>query len=501
MKSIIKLTLFPLLIITLILSPLFLTLSGVETVLAASTTYDIEDAIINAIDYLITEQNHDGGLRWVDENSNVPTTIRAVLALTAAGFPLDKLVSQQGKDPMDFLHQAGLGWVYQQETDQPALNLARAGQLLTAVSAANEDPYAFGEEAVNLVHLIKSHYDPNTGIFGDASPQNVTDQVWALLGLAAAYAPVSPEAVDWLGAAQLPDGSWDDGFGSYLDMTPLGLMALIASGDKDGDDPSVVLALDYLKTQQQPDGAWQTDWDTSTNANTTGIILQGIIAAGQNPIDPAWTMKDASPLQALLDLQREDGAIGGDFTNAYSTADAILGLAGQPLYDLGHLRKIGRAFEFIFAAQDPDGGWGSVGQTIDVILAADAAGWDPNSITAAGASPVAYLADHLQPYLENGPDAIGKAILGVVAAGLNPTNFNGADLITALLNTYDSKAEAFGNPENSWHQALAILGLSAANTPIPEGALKTLLGLQQRDGGWEYTPGFETSSDNTALAL
>jgi squalene cyclase len=501
MKLMKNLTLYPLLIITLMISPLVLPISGVKPVLAASTTYEIETTVTNAIAYLQTEQNDDGGLRWVDENSNVPTTIRAVLALTAAGFPQDKLVSRQGKDPMDFLYQAGLGWVYQQETDQPALNLARAGQLLTAVSAANEDPYAFGEEAINLVHLIKSHYDPNTGIFGDALPQNVTDQVWAMLGLAAAYAPIPPEAVDWLTAAQLTDGSWDDGFGSYLDMTPLGLMALIAAGDKDSNDPSVVLALDYLKNQQQPDGGWQTDWDTSTNANTTGIILQGIIAAGQNPTDPAWTMKDASPVQALLDLQREDGAIGGDFTNAYSTADAILGLAGQPLYDLGHLRKIGRAFEFIFAAQELDGSWGSVGQTIDVILAVNAAGWDPNSITAAGVSPVAYLADHLEPYLENGPDAIGKIILGVVAAGQDPTNFNGTDLITALLNAYDSQAEAFGNPENTWHQALAILGLSAANASIPEGALQTLQGLQQADGGWEYAPGFGTWADNTALAL
>ena len=501
MKNLKKLALFPLLIITLMLSPLFQSISGANPVNAASTNAEIETAIINAIDYLQTEQNEDGGLRWVDENSSVPSTIRAVLALAAAGFPQDKLVSRQGKQPMDFLHQTGPGWIYQQETDQPALNLARAGQLLTAVAAANQDPYAFGEESINLVHLIKSHYDPNTGIFGNASPQNVTDQVWALLGLAAAYAPVPPESVDWLVQAQLPDGSWDDGFSSYLDTTPLGLMALIALGYKTTDDPSVTLALDFLKTHQQPNGGWQTDWDTSTNANTTGMILHGIVAAGQNPADNAWTVEEASPVQAMLDLQREDGAIGGDFTNAYSTADAILGLAGHPLYDLGHLRKLGRAFETIFSSQEANGGWESVGQTIDVILAADAAGWDPNGIAPDGTSPVAYVAENLEPYLENGPDAIGKALLGVVAVGQDPTNFNGTDLVTALLDSYDSQAEAFGNPENTWHQALAILGLSAADTAIPEGALKTLLALQQPDGGWEYTAGFGTWADNTALAL
>jgi squalene cyclase len=501
MKSIKKLVLFSPLIITLFLSPLFFSISGVERVFAVTTTPVIDAAIFNAIDYLQSEQNDDGGLRWVDETSSVPTTIRVVLALSAAGFSQERLVSRQGKHPMDFLSEKGSAWIYQQETDQPTPDLARVGQLLTAVSAANQDPYAYGEEAINLVHLVKSHYDPNTGIFGDASPQDVTDQVWALLGLAGAYSPIPPEAVDWLAAAQLPDGSWDDGFGSYLDTTPLGLLALIGSGYRTADDLAVTLALDFLKTHQQPDGGWQTQWDTFTNANTTGIILQGIIAAGQNPTDPGWTDEDATPIAALLNIQREDGAIGGDFTNAYSTADAILGLAGQPLYDLGHLRKIGRAFEFIFAAQEPDGGWGSVGQTIDVILAADAAGWNPNSIAVTGTSPAAYLTENLTAYLETGPDAIGKAILGVVAAGQDPNNFNGTDMVTALLETYDTQVGAFGSPENTWHQALAILGLSAANVPIPEGALQTLLDLQQPDGGWEYTTGFGTWPDNTALAL
>lgn len=501
MKYIKNLVLFPLLILTLMLSPLFKSISGVNPINAASTSAEIETAIINAIDFLQTEQNDDGGLRWVDENSSVPTTIRAVLALTAAGFSQDRLVSRQGKLPMDFLHQEGPGWIYQQETEQPALNLERAGQLLTAVAAANLDPYAFGQESINLVHLIKIHYDPNTGIFGDAAPQNVTDQVWALMGLAAAYAPVPPEAVDWLEQAQLPDGSWDDGFGSYLDTTPLGLMALIASGYRTTDDTSVLLALDYLKSQQQPNGGWQTDWDTTTNANTTGVILQALLAAGKNPMDTEWTEGSVNPRQALLDLQREDGAIGGDFTNAYSTADAILGLAGQSLYDLGHLRKIGRSFETIFAAQEPDGGWGSMGQTIDVILAASAAGWDPKTILSNDSSPVTYIAENLDGYLENGPDANAKAILGVIAAGQDPTHFNDTDLIAALVNTYDSQADAFGNPDNTWHQALAILGLSTVDAAIPEGALQTLQDLQQPDGGWEYSPGFGTWADNTALAL
>jgi len=69
------------------------------------------------------------------------------------------------------------------------------------------------------------------------------------------------------------------------------------------------------------------------------------------------------------------------------------------------------------------------------------------------------------------------------------------------MDTYDPSLKAFGAPDNTWHQALAIIGLSAANTLPPEDAVETLINLQQADGGWEYSPGFGTAPDNTALAI
>lgn len=474
---------------------------GRKPVFAATSTLDVDTAILRAVAYFQTQQNDDGGLRWIDEASSVPATIRVVLALAAAGFPQEMLSTEQGNSPMDYLAKAGHSWVFQTEETEPVLNIARAGQLLTAVAAANQDPYYFGSESINLVHLLMTHYDPNTGVYGTATPENVTDQVWAILGLASAYAGIPRDAVTWLGSAQSADGSWDDGFGSTLDMTPLVVMALMASDYVAEDAPEIMQAIDFMISQQQPDGGWQSTWDSSTNANITGMILQAIYAAGQSPSDPAWVKDEGSPVTALLNLQGEDGAIGGDFTNTYSTADAVLGLVGQPLFDLGHLRQIGRAFEYIFTAQGDDGGWGSVGQTIDVIIAARAAGWDANTLLRKGHSPLDFIADHLDEYLGAGPDAIGKAIIGLVAAGQDPTNFHGVDLVKTLTETYSQETGAFGDPENTWHQALAILGLHAAQATIPDGAVQTLRNLQQADGGWEYSPGFGTWSDNTSIAL
>jgi hypothetical protein len=354
---------------------------------------------------------------------------------------------------------------------------------------------------MDLVNAVQAQYDSNTGIYGGATPENVTDQVWAMIGLAASNAAVPAEAADWLASAQLEDGSWDDGYGSYLDTTPLGILALAASEQRSGDSPDIAAAMDFIAANQQPNGGWQTEWDTTTNADTTGMILQAIYAVGQSPTDEAWQKEEGNPESALAAIQKEDGAFGGEFANAYSTADALIGLAGQPITNLGDLSQADNAFDFVFSQQDATGGWEGVGQTLDVVLALEAAGWQPETVQNDSGSPMEYVAANLESYLEAGPDAIGKAILGVVASGEDPSNFNGVDLTEQLMATYDEATQSFGDPENTWYQALGILGLSAAGSEIPEDAVTTLTGLQQEDGGWEYVAGFGSWPDNTSLAI
>ncbi|MDY6874122.1 MAG: prenyltransferase/squalene oxidase repeat-containing protein [Chloroflexota bacterium] len=461
-----------------------------------------EDSLVpEALAYLQSQLNPDGGLIWMDENSAVAPTIKVVQALAANGLTQDALTSDEGQRPIDFLASAGWRWVNQEETESPTLSVARAGQLLSAVAAANENPYAFGDDAINLVYELRAQYDSTTGIYGAATPESVTDQIWALIGLAANNAAVPVAAVDWLTSAQLEDGSWDDGYGSFLDTTPLGILALVASGQRTADSPDVAAALGFLTAIQQPNGGWQTEWDTTTNANTTAVILQAIYAVGQNPSDETWRNEDGNPETALAALQKEDGSIGGDFANSYSTADALIGLSGQPMTAIGDLAQAGNAFDFLFSLQDADGGWGNVGQTLDVILALEAAGWQPETVHNDGGSPLDYIAANLDTYLEASPDAIGKAILGVVASGEDPSNFNGVDLTEQLMATYDEATQSFGDPENTWYQALGILGLSAAGSEIPKGVITTLTGLQQGDGGWEYVAGFGSWPDNTSLAI
>ena len=460
-----------------------------------------QSTIDSAFNYLETQINEDGGIRWIDDTSSVPATIRIVLALAANHLPQEYLSASSGQLPIDFLANSGGAWVNQKESESPSFNVARAGQLLTAIAAANENPSDFGKDPVDYIKEINNRYDSTTGSYGKTTEENVTDQVWAILGLAANHAAIPSDAAGWLTRAQNDDGSWNDGYGGSLDITPLAIMALIASDHTIADSPEIQNAINFLKNNQQNNGGWKTQWDSTTNANTTGMILQAIAAIGQNPGDEEWGKNGDNPLTALSALQKEDGIIGGEFANAYSTTEALLGLSGQPLYSLGYLTRSNQAFTYIIESQGSDGGWEFVGQTVDAILALRAAGWDPNSITKNENSPLDYIAENLDSFIENGPDTIGKLILGLVASGKNPSSFAGKNLTEMLIDTYDPKLTAFGSPDNTWYQALAILGLTAAGEKIPEGAVNTLISLQAENGGWEYATGTGIWPDNTALAI
>lgn len=485
---------------------MFLILSQFSPAMAVTTQEEISPPDTNPVieeglDYLQTQVNMDGGVRWMDETSSVSVTIKVVQGLSAAGYSQDRLVSPSGNRPIDFLAQAGDDWVNEVESETPGYSVARAGQLLTAVAAADQNPHKFGVNETDLLFDLKASYDFSTGIYGASTPDNVTDQIWAMIGLAATNEAIPADAASWLAESQLEDGSWNDGWGSFLDTTPLALLALLASEYPELGEDVYPSGFGFMMENQQPTGGWRTEWDTTNNTNITAAVLQAISALDTSPVGEAWQKETGNPVTALMERQQEDGAIGGDFANAYATADAIIGLSSRAITQLGTLKSASKAFHVIFAAQEADGGWGSVGQTVDALLAIRAAGWNPNTVTTDSAYPREYLEANFNEYLQSGPDAIGKTILGVTVAGADPNDFAGVDLTESLMATYDETAGAFGTVDNTWHQALAILGLYAAQSEIPEGAIDTLLSLQQADGGWEYAAGFGTWPDNTALAI
>jgi hypothetical protein len=165
------------------------------------------------------------------------------------------------------------------------------------------------------------------------------------------------------------------------------------------------------------------------------------------------------------------------------------------------------ALVFLLAAQRPDGSLdGSIGETADFIIGAAAAGYDPATLRGCSGTATGAL-DYLATASDGATtDAAktGKAALAVVAAGGDPSAFQGRDLVSRLVALYNSGTGAYGDG-STFAEAFAILALRADGRDVPAAALAELKALQDADGSWSYgtapvaAGGGDTNS--TAIAL
>jgi hypothetical protein len=117
------------------------------------------------------------------------------------------------------------------------------------------------------------------------------------------------------------------------------LQALMAAGVGPGDE-AVTKAQAYYAEIQNDDGGWPyqspSDFGTDTDANSTSVAIQALIAAGQDPAGADWTTAGGStPLSALEALQNESGAFAWQAAvpddNLLATVQALPALAGKAL--------------------------------------------------------------------------------------------------------------------------------------------------------------------------
>ncbi len=139
------------------------------------------------------------------------------------------------------------------------------------------------------------------------------------------------------------------------------------------------------------------------------------------------------------------------------------------------------------------------GASADAILAIAAAGGDPNGIIKNGNSPVSYLGTQASTYAPKSAAGAGKLTLAVIAAGKDPLNFGGQNLIQLILKTYDSKTGRYG--VQTTDHAYALLGLASAGQPIPQEAIAAVGALQLPDGGWSFDGAPATGSDTNTTSL
>ena len=417
----------------------------------------------------------------------------------SAGATIDTLLANRalGGDAAAWKSAAGSSLVDALRTRAPAYAArgpATAGKLALGLAAADEDPHTFA--GLNLVISMTASFDSATGAYGATN----WDQAFAMLGMRAAGESVPPTAASLLQTRANADGGW--GFvapgTSDIDSTGLMLQALIAASVPP-TDTVIFNALAYLDAAQNDDGGFPNNNGDTSNADSTAFAIQGILASGEDPLAARWRPIATNPISYLLSLQQPDGAFTfGGQPSQLATQQAIPALAGRPFPFLSRAVAARNALSFVKSQQQADGSFAGfgLGSTLDAILAINAAGGDLES----AAKALEYLRPRAAAYAAGSAAATGKLMAAIVAAGADPRSFAGQNLVISTTLRYDSSTGAFGS--TTFDQAWSMLGLAAAGQSIPLSATERLQAIQALGGGWGFSANAAAGdADSTGLAL
>jgi hypothetical protein len=297
---------------------------------------------------------------YVEDSNGDPApgaTVGTALALAAAGVEqdtFDRIVAWL-EDNVD-------AYVVTDGAD----NAGRLGYLLLLADAAGLDPTTFGgTDLVARLEATLGALEP--GLYGVASPtfDGVFRQGVALLGLASAGVTPAAAAVDWIVDQQCDGaspttavGGWeayradpgvpcsapDPGLfvGPDTNSSSLATQALAELGVTPDSD-----ALGFFETSQNDDGGFAYIPGDVSDPNSTGLVIQAIIAGGEDPATAPWLDGGASPYTSLLSWQlgcdevvADRGAFASPFSDgapdSFATAQAVLG-AAERAFPLGEV--------------------------------------------------------------------------------------------------------------------------------------------------------------------
>ena len=165
-------------------------------------------------------------------------------------------------------------------------------------------------------------------------------------------------------------------------------------------------------------------------------------------------------------------------------------------------QEVSQALEWLRSQQQTDGSIGGFGTSSWAVMAIVASGEDPHDWSNGGDSIIDYLKKNTD-LLSSSTD-YSRFILSMVAAGEDPRNVNGTDLVATLESFYDGTQ--FGDPsllnDDFWAvMALTSAGIDKNDEKIQNATVFIKSNQNEGDHGWSWGVGADSDVDDTAAAI
>jgi len=179
---------------------------------------------------------------------------------------------------------------------------------------------------------------------------------------------------------------------------------------------------------------------------------------------------------------------------------ALLAFAAPP----AQASSAGRAADWLESQQRPSGGFAASAErdagaemTAWTMLGLAAVGRNPLDVTKSGKSPVDFLRNHIEEVKDAGD--VARTVLALEAAGVDPHDFAGEDLVERLLSARRDNGSYQGWPGTSAYAVLALRAAGANDAATP--TVGWLRKVQGSEGGWGNLPQDQSTPEITGAVL